>query len=306
MPDPVLILEVLAVAAALAALAVFAGAALGRAPLGGVLGAGAAFYVGCRLLGLWPHWPPREDQDRLLLVLLPAVLAIELAASFPRLPRRLVWVPRAAVAGAAAPVLLYQTTYLADLAGPGTREWTGAQAGLILGGLALALAAVWAALAVLVGRSPGRSVPLALALTCAGAAATVMLSGYATGGQLGLPLAAALAGAALARRQAAPGLLGFGTVGLFAVLLIGRFFGQLTTAHAALLGLAPLLAWLPELPYARALPSRLRGLARVAVVLLPLALALTQARARFLEDSRRPTSPGTAEPSLEDYMNFGK
>jgi hypothetical protein len=306
MPDPMAILQVLAITAVVAALTALVFGLWRRAPVGGVLGAGAAFYLGCRLLKLWPHWPPREDQDRLLLLVLPAVLAVELAASFPRLRRWLAWLLRLTVAAAAAPVLLYQTTYLADLAGPGTREWTTAQAGLILGGLAVALAAVWAALALLLKRSPGRSVPLALSLVCVGAAATVMLSGYATAGQLALPLAAALAGAALARPGGAPGLLGFGIVGLFSVLVIGHFFGKLTTAHAALLGLAPLLVWLPELPYARALPLRLRGLVRMVVVVVPLALVLVEARAKFIEGSRPAASSGAKEPSLDDYMNFGK
>ena len=38
-------------------------------------------------------------------------------------------------------------------------------------------------------------------------------------------------------------------VGLFSLLVIGHFFGELTTAHAILLLFAPLLGWLPELPY---------------------------------------------------------
>src|SRR5205807_1665424 len=83
-----------------------------------------------------------------------------------------------------------------------------AQAWLVLAGLAAALAGVWAALVALARRTPfpspapsgadrvtgGRSVPLVLAVACAGAALTVALSGYATGGLLGLPLAAALTG----------------------------------------------------------------------------------------------------------------
>ena len=59
----------------------------------------------------------------------------------------------------AAPVLLYNTSYLAELAGPGSREWTPAQAGIILAGLAAALTGAWAALALLATRSPVRSVP---------------------------------------------------------------------------------------------------------------------------------------------------
>src|SRR5207247_6343293 len=101
-------------------------------------------------------------------------------------------------------------SYLADLTGPDTRKWTPAQTWMILGGLAAALAGVWTALTVLArrtapepilspgaeaGRMTGRSVLLAVAVASGGAAITVMLSGYATGGEIGLPLAAALVGA---------------------------------------------------------------------------------------------------------------
>src|SRR5258708_2074491 len=161
------------------------------AAAGGVLGVGLGYYAGVWLLGLRPHWPPREDQDRLLFILFPAVIAVEIVAAFAGRFRWLAWLPRLGVAATAAPVLLYGSTYLTDLAGPGTREWTPAQTWLILGGLATALACVWALLALLMGRAPGRSAPLPVAVASAGAAITIMLSGYASGGQPGLALAAA-------------------------------------------------------------------------------------------------------------------
>src|SRR5262249_20547304 len=211
-----------------------------RTSAGGVLGVAVGFFVGCWWLGLWPHWPPREDQDRLLLILFPALIGVELVGAFRGQFRWLVWLLRLVIAAGTAPVLLYHTSYLTDLAGPGTREWTPAQTGMILGSLAAALAGGLAALALL-GRptSPhpvlpltegedrvrGRSIPLAVAFACAGAAVTVMLSGYASGGQMGLPLAAALVGAmvaslALVGPLDVNGILGPGVVGLFALLVI--------------------------------------------------------------------------------------
>jgi hypothetical protein len=313
MPDPILILWALGAAAGVAALALLRLGWPWRAPhpestsAGWVLGVGAGFYLGCRLLGLWPHWPPGEDQDRFLALVLPSALAVELIA--PCVWSWLAWLLRLVVAAGAARVLLHNTIYLTDLAGPGTQEWSPDQAWLILGGLGAALAAVWAALVGLAARAPGRSVPAALVLACGASALAVMLSGYSTGGQLGLPLAAALAGAAVASLvlsgpPRAEGALGVGTVGLFGLLVIGRFFGQLTTTHAALLFAAPLLAWLPELPYVCRLGPRLRGAARVALVAVPLAVAVAQAQQKFAEESR--TSPAANEPSLEDYMDFGK
>jgi hypothetical protein len=317
MPDPTLILEALAAAAVVAAVVLLVAGLPWRAPhparaaVGGALGVGAAFFLGCRLLGARPHWPPPEAVDRLLVLLLPTVVGVEVVAAFPQVPRLLAWLLRLAIAAAAARVLLHQSVYLADLAGPGTREWTPAQAWLILSGLAAALAAVWALLALLMRRAPGRSVPLALSLVCAAAAVTVMLSGYATGGQLALPLAGALAGAAIASLalRGTPGLsgaVGVGVVGLYAVLVIGRFFGELTSTHAVLLGLAPLLCWLPELPYVRRAGSGWRGLVRVVLVAAPLVLVVVQAQQHFVEASGASATPEAGEPSIQDYENYGK
>ena len=151
-----------------------------------------------------------------------------------------------AVAGSAAPILLYGSSYISEPAGPGSREWTPFQTGLILGGLAAMLAAVWGALGLLVKRSACRSVSVVLAIVCAGASVTVMLSGYASGGQIGLMISAALLGAVIASLVLAGtpemnSVVSLGVVGLFALLLVGRFFGQLSTANAALLFCAPIL-----------------------------------------------------------------
>jgi hypothetical protein len=288
-----------------------------RASVGAVLGVGVGFFLGCWLLGLRPHWPPREDQDRLFFVLFPAVLGLEVVLLLvprkegARWQRGCVWLVRLIVAGSAAPVLLYNTSYLAELAGPGSREWTPGQAGFILTGLAAALAGLWAALGVLVSRTASRVVPLAIAVACGGTAITVMLSGYATGGQIGLPLAAALVGAvaaslALSNAPDLSGLVGVGTVGLYALLIVGRFFGELTTGNALLLFLAPLLCWVPELPYLRRVGPRLRGVARLALVLVPVSLALALAQHRFEKDSAAPSPGGAEEPTLQDYLDFGK
>jgi hypothetical protein len=174
--------------------------------------------------------------------------------------------------------------------------------------MAAALAGTWAALSFLT--PPGRAVPLAVALACAGTGVTIMLSGYATGGQMGLPLAAAVAGAtiaslALSGRPGLQGVLGLGVVGLFALLVVGRFFGELTTGNAALLFFAPLLCWLPELPYVRRLRPWSRSGLRVLCTALPVILVLALAQQKFAADSTK-TSPGSKEPSLQDYMDFGK
>src|SRR5262249_12928622 len=138
------------------------------------------------------------------------------------------WVLRAAVALAAARILLHGSSYVTDPTETDPREWPGALAWLIPGALGLALIANWVLLSLLAQRDSGSAVLPALALAAGGAGVTVMLSGYASGGQLGLLLAAALVPAALAgfvfpRSAALQGALGVGVVGLFGLLIVGRF-----------------------------------------------------------------------------------
>ena len=253
----------------------------------------------------------REDLDRLLALVLPAVMVVELAAAVPKAPRWLVWPLRAAIVASGGAVLLYGSSYLTDIAGPGTREWPPGQALLILGGLAAVEGTVWVLLAMLAGRAPGLSHAICLSGTGAAAAVTVMLSGYATGGQVGLPLAAALLGAAIAalvlpRSPRVTGPIGVAIVALFSLLVIGRFFGQLTSAHAILLFGAPLLGWLPELPWLRRLPPWTRGLARIILVGALAAVVVADAQRKFVENSQAPSSSEPNEPSMQDYMNFGR
>jgi len=231
-------------------------------------------------------------------------------AAIPFVPWWLALTLRLTVAAGAARVLLDHTTYITDLGVLGTPEWSPATAWLVLRGSEAALALVWAALIALAYRAPGRSLPLALGLTCAGAAVAIMLSGYTTGGQLGLPLAAALVGVTIASLalSGAPrvtGVLGVGLVGLFSLLVIGHFLANLTKTHAALLLAAPLLCWLPELPYIRRLRPWLVGLLRVALVAVPVVVVVVLAQKKFVEDSRS-SSPSPTEPSIQDYMDFGK
>src|SRR5262245_16718949 len=162
MPDPVIILQASAVAALLAAAAVLL---VGRArpawlPAAGAIGLGLGFVAGAWWLGLAPRLALREDKDRLFLLLLPAAVAVEVFAAFSRRALWLGWLLRLAVAVGAAPVLLHGSSYLTDVAGPGTREWSPAQTWYVLGALAAALVANQALLGRLARRAAGRSVLL--------------------------------------------------------------------------------------------------------------------------------------------------
>ena len=317
MPDPVLMLTAMGIAFAVSAVLLgIIGWPRRQAwstwfDAGWVVGVAVGFFLGCWALGNRPHWPPRDDQERLLALVFPAVVVVELLAVFPRVPRWLIWPLRLVIVMGGARVLLHGTSYITDLTGPGTSEWSLSQAWLIFAALGALEAFVWALVSLLARRAPGPLLPVCLAVTTAGAAVTVMLSGYATGGQVGLPLAAALMGATgaaliLARLSPRTGPLGVAIVGLFSLLVIGRFFGELTSVHAVLLFCAPLLGWLPELPYVRRLPPWARGLARVILVGIVVSAVLISAQRKFSHDFQPPGNVGPKEPSAEDYLNFGK
>jgi hypothetical protein len=208
-------------------------------------------------------------------------------------------------------VLLHGTVYITDVTGPGTSEWPPRVAWLVFGGLAAVEGAVWALVSLLARRTSGASVPVCLAVTTVGAALTVMLSGYATGGQVGLPLAAALMGATatslvITRTSTVDGPLGLPVIGLFSLLVIGRFFGELTSVQAVLLFCAPALGWLTELPHVRRLPASVRGPARTLIVGALVLAIVVHAQSKFAKDFQSPSMPAPNEPSAEDYLNYGR
>jgi hypothetical protein len=151
---------------------------------------------------------------------------------------------------------------------------------------------------------------LALSVVSAGSAVTTFFSGSLSGGLLALPLAGALAGGFLASfllpaSREGSGFLGVGLVILFGLLVYNHFFAQLTTVHGSLLFFSLVLCWVPEAPPLRKLRSVFRESLRVALVAIPVALVVLQARQKFEEESRTSSSqPG--EPTKDDYESFGK
>jgi hypothetical protein len=316
MPDPIRILEAMGLAALVAGVFVLGFGLPWRAPnaarvgIGGVLGLAAGILTGCWRMDALPSWPPGEDHDRLLLLLLPLVGVVEIVIGVASRPQWLPWFLRLIVAAGAAPVLLYGSSYVTDLTGPGSREWSPAQTVLIFASLAFLLAVVWWAMWLLTKRSACRSVPVLLALVSTGAAVTILLSGYANAGQTGLNLPAALVGVtfasfALKGTPQMNGVVGVGLVALFALLIQGRFFGHLSTTHALLLMGAPLLAWCAEIPSLRRRSSLAHRFVRVILPLIPVAVALILAQRQFMADSGK-TGKESSEPSADDYLDFGK
>jgi hypothetical protein len=326
MPDPIALARVMGIAAVIAAACVllcgwpWRSPRPGRTAAGWVLGVAAAVYTGCILFDVRLRWPPLEALQRFLILLLPATVLVELLGAAPRLPRRLIGLMRLLLAAAAPWVLLYGSKYLVDPSPEQAGRTLGLAGGWVLGSddspsavdlrklfdalLALsscALVLVWSLLATLHRRTGTRALPLALAGTCLGAGATIMYSGDLSDGQIGLPLGAALAGAALAslllRAEDGPrGSLGIALISLFSLLVIGHFFGQLTIGHALLLLFAPVLCWVPVLVAPRRLPGWAPALMQLGLTAVVVVLVLLQAQ-RQAEQELQPSSDTT------DYEN---
>lgn len=300
MPDPILLAKASVLAALVAMVVALLLDRFSRA--GGAFGVGLGLLAGAWALGLVPEVPPVSALDRFLLVLLPVTIVVETAVADRA--TWVCWLSRAIGAALAAPILLYGSIYVTDLAGPGSSEWTTGQMAAIFAGLAIALFLEWNVLTELANRA-GRTAAAAVAMTAVGAGATVMLSGYATGGQLGLPLAAAIGIFAVVGSRDRSSALGTAMVGLFSLLVIGRLFAGLTTQNAVVLFAAPLLAWVPELPRVCRLSSWIRGGLRLALTSIPVIVTVWLAQQKFAADSAGPAPP-PGEPTLSDYLDYGK
>jgi hypothetical protein len=129
-----------------------------------------------------------------------------------------------------------------------------------------------------------------LIVSIVAASVTIMLSGYATGGQMGLPLAGALAGAWASGsivHATRPAKVPLATAlgGLFSLLVVGRFFARLTSVHAILLFYAPILCVAFELPFLRRLAPWSRTAVSMLLVGILAAGVVVSAWIEFVRDS---------------------
>jgi hypothetical protein len=246
-------------------------------------GLGAGYYV----LRLHVAWPPLNGLDRFLTIVLPAALCIELVATISRVPRCLVWLVRSALATTIGRILVHNSVYVCG-AEP---QWSPLQAIVVLLTCSALVVAVWGLLVWLSIRSPaGVSIPIALALTIQSTGISIMLAGYLQGGAVAFLFSAATVGtvAALCLLTSHPdvrGSIGICVIGLGGLLIIGRFFGGLSTEVALILMLAPLLCWGTELPHLRCRPAWVVGSLRLLLVAIPLVALLLQAKRKFDRDT---------------------
>ena len=266
---------------------------------------GAGVVAANSAVDQWPNWPPFEDRARFLTLVVPFTLVIETLAATMRSDGA-AWIVRLGLTAVVAPILLYNSVYLADLNGLNSAEWSPFQATIVLCGLAAILTLVWAMLDQLQSRTSTPAVLWVLVLDALATGVMVMLSGYYRGGLLGLSLAGAIAGATLASYISQPqpstnGGLGMSVIGIFAVVVVGRFFGNLSTGLAACLLCAPLLAWTVELPRLRKLAPTWRGAGRLVCVAMPLLVVLMVAQRKFTAASSahsRPSEPSAIRDSI--------
>jgi hypothetical protein len=252
-----------------------------------VIGIAGGLAAGYYVLRLHVAWPPLNGMDRFLTFVLPAALCIELAATISRVPRSLVWLLRFTLATTMGRILVHNSVYVSG-AEP---QWSPLQATVVLLTCSALVVVVWGLLVWLSIRSPaGVSIPLVLALTIQSTGICIMLTGYLQGGAAAFPLSAATVGtvASLCLLKSHPNVrasIGICVVGLGGLLIIGRFFGGLSTEVALILMLAPLLCWGTELSQLRCRPAWVVGSLRLLLVAIPLTALLLQAKRKFDRDT---------------------
>ncbi len=297
MPEPLLYVKAMGAAGFVSALFVLAMAALRHTDstkwwnLLSVPGIGLGLAVGFFAMSLQPAVPPVNALDRLLAVVIPAALSVELIAGFQATPQWVAWLLRMILVAMIPRILLHGSVYI----GGSEDAWPLWQVGTTLAVCSILSVVVWSLLSLLSVRASGVSLPVALCMAIQCTAVNTMLAGYINGGAAALPLVATLLATtaaiwAVSRRSAnaanfhCPAILGIGVVGLFCLLFVGRFFGRLSTPVAITILVAPLLCWATE-----ALPQRYRkpwlvGTVRLTLVAIPLAVVLALAKIDFDRD----------------------
>lgn len=278
-------------------------------------------------LGVRWNGPPANGLNRMLWLVLPATLAVELAVACSTGLSRRAWLWRGVLALAVPRVLLNGSVHLAVEGGgsaPGRLGMWGGDGrlgSLELVGLGGVLLGVWWLLGRLSQRSGGAGVPVVLALTLLASGACVMLGGYLKGGAAAFPLAGVTTGVSLVtwawqRRSSGGGrarneiarddgllspVVAVGVVGLFGLLVVGCAFGRLLTWRGVVLGLAPLLYAAPLGPGARHWGWAGRMAVRLVLVAAMLGLVLAAAKADF-DRSFRPllgsSTPGARQADV--------
>ncbi len=270
-----------------------------------VFGVTAGLIAGYRVLQFELVWPPANAINRFLTIVLPVALIVELISGFACIPtqseaRRLkdagllsffLLIVRVGFFASIGRILLHNSVYLGvspSIAG----TWSGWQMFILLTASAVLLTATWLLLSSLAKRDGSSSVAASLSLSIMTAGISIMLAGYIKGGVAAFPVAASVIGVVSISQflrsdersddgQSMQGTIGPGVTTLFSLLWIGYFFGQLPAINSVVIFFAPVLCWVSEFSFFRALNCRRRFLLRLIVVTIPLLTQLTIAKLAF-------------------------
>ncbi|HEY3246613.1 MAG TPA: hypothetical protein VGM03_24980 [Phycisphaerae bacterium] len=212
-----------------------------------------------------PQYPPREPGPRLF-YLIAAASVLGLLETAWRAPLAMRWGMRVALTGTTVWLLLRPVM---DLDSTRAMVWPLA--------LTVALLGAWWSIDALVARAQGPSLPLALLVTLACAAPTLLLSGSVRFAQLGGALATALVVFAFAAwlwpEMTLTGATAVFVIAYYGLILCGRFYAYLPTSSSLLLAVAPPAAWAGELRWVRR-AAWAPPLVRVLAAAIPAAAAL--------------------------------
>ncbi len=239
------------------------------------------------------------------------------AGLLSRSASRILMIARFLLFAFAGRILLHESVYLNEASDDG---WSKEKQSAILLVAMIVLLSTWFALTRLSRRAPPINIVFSLSLAISSAGCCTMMAGYIQGGTAALPLATALLGAALAAplliysgqaggtqsrsNLVLSGTIGVGLVGLFGLLWIGRFFGQLTNANATVMFFAPMLCWIGELPVFSTKTAKQKKVICLIGVAIPLAVVLWIAKSEF----DRKMAPLLADAFMADVsaLNFGE
>ena len=265
-------------------------AAAGRRAWGGSRGLAALSVLAGTAAGGWlvgglSPLPPRVAVVRLLVVGLPLAAATEAVAAGQRL-RRLAPVVRGVAALVIVRVLLHDSVHLQMEATAGRTA--------VLGAAALA-ALAWPFVAAGERRIDGGIVAVvAVMVSLLAAALAIPMAGYVKGGLVAALLAVAVTGSLAGGGRS--GLSGFGFAALMGIVVVGRFFGGLSSPAAVLLCMPPVLTvaagHVGDLLGDEAAGRVIRSAAyRLAVAIVPLVVVLAQSWTDFDSSFRRMVVP---------------
>lgn len=239
-----------------------------RNGLGMALGLGLGNLAGDAGV-FWPSWPPLDVTDRIPFLAIAALVLALVEVSRP-VGTWMAWGNR---------IVLTGLTLVAILGPAFGATWQTPT--ILLGGALLAAGMVlsWASLDALAARLSGAAQFLPLLVITTGASVALVLSGNMVLGRLCGVLTAALAGCWVVawrvpslslERGATPTI----AVVLASLLLVGRFYGELTTPCALLLASAPAFLWLARFGRVQRCGPWLRTFVATSAVLVPVAIAV--------------------------------